>query len=110
MTKAVKIEYTLTAKSTLSDIVFHLKTNNIAPMPIVETILDEFESKVSAFPTGSQISPQLLKIGCDSYRECNTKGGYRILYSTDGSVVTVHVILSQKQDIQQALFKRLIEI
>ncbi|ECC8734980.1 plasmid stabilization protein, partial [Salmonella bongori] len=41
--------------------------------------------------------------------ECNTAGGYRVLYSVDGSTVTAHAILSHRQDIKQLLFKRLIQ-
>lgn len=48
------------------------------------------------------------KIGCAKYREFNHAGGYRVLYSVDGGLVTAHAILSHRQDIQQLLFKRLI--
>lgn len=110
MTKMVNIEYTQTAKITLNDIIFHLKANSIEPLPIIEAILNEFEDRVKAFPTSCQISPELLKIGCSAYRECNTHSNYRVIYSFDNSLITVHVILAQKQDIQQALFKRLISV
>jgi len=108
MTNVVKIEYTQTAKITLNDIIFHLKTNSIDPLPVINAILNEFEDRVKTFPSSCQISPELLKIGCSAYRECNTHGNYRVIYSFNNSIITVHVILAQKQDIQQALFKCLI--
>ncbi|MCE9872706.1 type II toxin-antitoxin system RelE/ParE family toxin [Hafnia alvei] len=105
----LSIEYTETAKSTLNDIVYYLQYNQIDPRPIVGEMLDDFENKVGIFPQGCPIAPELVKIGCDKYRECNTANGYRILYSATEERITVHVILSQRQDIQQLLFKRLIE-
>ncbi|PWC18313.1 plasmid stabilization protein [Brenneria roseae subsp. roseae] len=110
MARDVNIEYTETAKSTLSDIAYYLQKVDVKPLPVIEKIINEFEAKVSTFPNGCQIVPELLKIGCDKYRECNTSNGYRVIYSTEQSLITTHVILSQKQDIQQTLFKRLIEI
>lgn len=108
MRERMDIEYTATAKSTLLEIVHHLKTNNVLPVPVVESIISGFEARVSLFPTGCQICPELLKIGCDKYRECNTLNGYRVIYSLEDSLITVHAFLAQKQDIQQTLFNRLI--
>lgn len=111
MSKApLRIEYTQTAVSNLNDIVYYLQRNQIDPRPIVGEMLDDFENKVGMFPKGCPISPELVKIGCDKYRECNTGNGYRVLYSVSEEVITVHVILSQRQDVQQLLFKRLIEV
>ncbi|AGP44426.1 type II toxin-antitoxin system RelE/ParE family toxin [Serratia plymuthica] len=108
MRERIDIEYTATAKSTLLEIVHHLKANNVLPLPVVESIITGFETRVNLFPTGCQICPELLKIGCDKYRECNTVNGYRVIYSLEDSLITVHAFLAQKQDIQQTLFNRLI--
>lgn len=105
----ISIEYTQTAKSTLNDVVYHLQRNQIDPRPIVDEMLSDFENKVLVFPKGCPISPELIKLGCDKYRECNTTNGYRVLYSVSEKMITAHVILSQRQDVQQLLFKRLIE-
>ncbi|CAI1597816.1 Plasmid stabilisation system protein [Serratia quinivorans] len=102
------IEYTATAKGTLVEIIRHLKANNVPPMPVVDDIINAFEARVSQFSVGCQICPELLKIGCDKYRECNTPNGYRVIYSLEDSLITVHTFLTQKQDIQQLLFNRLI--
>ncbi|RIF76462.1 type II toxin-antitoxin system RelE/ParE family toxin, partial [Shigella boydii] len=36
--------------------------------------------------------------------------GYRVLYSVEEDIITAHVILSQRQDIKQLLFRRLIRV
>lgn len=108
MKEQLDIEYTATAKSTLVEIIRHLKANNVPPMPVVGEIINAFEARVSQFSTGCQICPELLKIGCDKYRECNTVNGYRVIYSLEDPLITVHAFLAQRQDIQQILFNRLI--
>ena len=108
MTK-VKVEYTQTARVSVQDIVNNLKRNRQDPAPVLTALLNEFEGKVTMFPLGCPVSPELVKTGVDRYRECNTANGYRVFYSVSADTVTVHVILSQRQDIQQLLFKRLIE-
>lgn len=105
----VKIEYTLTVKTCIDDIASHLHRIEVEAKPVIVGILEQFESQVSQFPLGCQICPELVKLGVAKYRECNTAGGYRVLYSVDGSTVTAHAILSHRQDIKQLLFKRLIQ-
>ncbi|WP_431222735.1 type II toxin-antitoxin system RelE/ParE family toxin [Serratia sp. L9] len=108
MTK-IKVEYTETAKFSLQEIVNNLKWRQQEPTPVINELLNEFEGKVTVFPLGCPVSPELVKIGVNRYRECNTSNGYRVIYSVSIDTVTAHVILSQRQDIQQLLFKRLIE-
>ncbi|KGD72488.1 plasmid stabilization protein [Tatumella morbirosei] len=108
MEQQVTFEYTLTAKYCIETIVAFLRQANVAPRPVITDILTRFESAVGQFPAGSQICPELLKIGCAKYREFNHPEGYRVLYSVEGNVVTAHAVLSQRQDIRQLLFKRLI--
>ena len=103
------IRYTETARSTLLQLKNHLINCDVEPMPVIENVIAEFEDKVRSFPLGCQLCPELLKIGSDRYRECNTHKGYRVLYSVDNKQITAHAILSQKQDILQLLYKRLIE-
>jgi len=104
----VSIQYTFTVKICIDDISSHLRRVEVEPKEVILGILDYFESKVNEFPLGCQIFPELLKIGCAKYRECNTPDGYRVLYSVKGSLITAHAVLSQRQNIQQLLFKRLI--
>ncbi|BCQ47698.1 hypothetical protein ERHA55_52250 (plasmid) [Erwinia rhapontici] len=80
----VTIEYTGTARSTLLQLRNHLIACGVAPLPVIECIIDEFESKVSAFPVGCQLCPELLKIGSDRYRECNTQKDYRYFTPSTG--------------------------
>lgn len=103
--------YTETAKSCVDKIAVFLRSKNLEPLPILTATTQEFEDKVKVFPTGCPISSQLSKIGCTKYRECNTGNGYRILYSLNDeqTEVTVHIIQSQREDIQQLLFDRMIE-
>lgn len=93
----------------INDIANHLIRAGIAPQPVLSQLLTCFEENVSAFPKGCQVCPELLKLGCVRYREFNSDGGYRVLYSVDEEEVTVHAILTQRQDIKQLLFKRLIQ-
>ncbi|EIC82182.1 type II toxin-antitoxin system RelE/ParE family toxin [Serratia sp. M24T3] len=104
----IVIEYTHTVKICIEDIAHYLRRIEVEPKPVISGILEYFETRVTHFPLGCQICPELLKIGCAKYRECNTNEGYRILYSVEGYTITAHAILSHKQDIQQLLFKRLI--
>ena len=105
----VVFEYTLTAKQCIEHIVNFLRRAEVEPRPVIAEILELFESTVGQFPLGSQICPELVKIGCAKYQEFNTASGYRVLYSVDDSTITAHAVLSQRQDIQQLLFKRLIQ-
>lgn len=105
----VRIEYTQSVKTCLEDITFHLSKMDIDSKTIIANTLEQFEGKVSQFPYGCPVCPELVKLGVAKYRECNTAGGYRVLYSVDGSTVTAHAILSHRQDIKLLLFKRLIQ-
>ncbi|ELD9771060.1 type II toxin-antitoxin system RelE/ParE family toxin [Salmonella enterica] len=107
---AVVILYTKTVKVCIEDITSHLRRIEVEPKDVITAIIEHFEKRVSDFPLGCQICPELLKIGCAKYRECNTPDGYRVLYSVDGKEITTHAILSYKQDIKQLLFKRLISV
>ncbi|MDU4841199.1 MAG: type II toxin-antitoxin system RelE/ParE family toxin [Leclercia adecarboxylata] len=104
----IVFEHTLTTKYCIDDIVRFLRRAEVEPRPVIAGILEQFENTVREFPLGCQICPELLKIGCAKYREFNSRDGYRVLYSVEGRTVTSHAILSQRQDIQQLLFKRLI--
>ncbi|MND86283.1 hypothetical protein D3C80_782440 [compost metagenome] len=102
-------EYTLTAKYCIEDIIVFLRRIDVEPRPAIADILEQFEKTVRQFPQGSQLCPELLKIGCTKYREFNSRSGYRVLYSVEGMTITAHAILSQRQDIQQLLFRRLVQ-
>lgn len=104
------IQYTRTVKVCIEDIANHLHRIEAEPKEVISGIIEHFENRVSDFPLGCQVCPELLKIGCAKYRECNTPDGYRVLYSVENDVITAHAILSHKQDIQNLLFKRLISI
>jgi len=110
MEHQVTIEYTLTVRLCVDTIVSYLRRVDVEPRPVIADILAQFESTVGQFPLGSQICPELLKIGCAKYREFNHAEGYRVLYSVDGTLVTAHAILAHRQDIQQLLFNRLIMV
>ena len=108
--KAVSIIYTETFKHSATDVRDYLAHYHEDPKEIIDKQLDEFENKVRIFPEGCQISRDLSALGCYRYRECITKDGYRILYSFDPNAndLTTHVILGQKQSVQQLLFDRII--
>ncbi|HEY2452407.1 MAG TPA: type II toxin-antitoxin system RelE/ParE family toxin [Scandinavium sp.] len=107
---AVMIQYTKTVKFCIDDIASYLRRIDANPKDVISSIIEHFEKRVNDFPLGCQICPELLKIGCAKYRECNTPDGYRILYSVDEGIITAHAILSHRQDIQNLLFKRLISV
>lgn len=107
---AVVIQYTHTVKVCIEDIASHLRRIEIEPKEVISGIIEHFENRCRDFPLGCQICPELLKIGCAKYRECNTPDGYRVMYSVDDNVITAHAILAHRQDIQNFLFKRLISV
>lgn len=107
---AVMIQYTKTVKTCIDDIASQLRRIDTEPKDVISSIIEHFEKRVSDFPLGCQICPELLKIGCAKYRECNTPDGYRVLYLVEDDVITAHAILSHRQDIQSLLFKRLISV
>lgn len=107
---AIVIQYTRTVKTCIDDIASHLRHIESEPKEVISGIIEHFEKRVSDFPLGCQVCPELLKIGCAKYRECNTPDGYRVLYSVEDNVITAHAILSHRQDIQNLLFKHLIRI
>lgn len=104
--------YTETFKMTARNILDFLSPTMENPKDILFEQMHAFEKKVDVFPEGCQISPDLLQLGCDRYRECITKDGYRVLYSYDvaSEELTAHAIFGQRQSVQQALFERLISI
>lgn len=111
MTRAnVTFEYTLTVKTCIEDIAFHLGQRGIDPLPVIRRVIDQFEARVASFPLSVQVCPELLQLGCARYREYNLEEGYRVLYSVDNACITVHAILAQRQDIKQLLFNRLIHL
>lgn len=104
----VVIQYTRTVKICIDNIASYLRRIEVEPKEASVAIIEHFENRVNDFPLGCQVCPELLKIGCAKYRECNTPGGYSVLYSVDGNEITAHAIISQRQDIQNLLFERLI--
>lgn len=106
---ALRIIYTETARTAVNDIAHFYKNKQVDAKELIKDAIEEFEKKVGTFPLGCPVSPQLLSIGCDKYRECNTAGGFRILYAITDTVVVVHIIVHQRQDLQQLLFKRIIQ-
>lgn len=111
-TKQISVVYTETFRLTARNILDYLSSSVDDPKPIISRQLDEFEEKVSVFPEGCQIAPDLLQLGCDRYRECITRDGYRILYSYDAqkAELTAHTILGRRQSVLQSLFDRLITV
>lgn len=104
--------YTETFKLTARNLLSFLSTSVEEPKEVLNKQLDEFEKKVDVFPESCQFSPDLLELGCDRYRECITRDGYRILYSydTEQEELTAHVILGKRQSVLQCLFERLIAL
>ncbi|MBG6243843.1 plasmid stabilization protein [Candidatus Symbiopectobacterium sp. 'North America'] len=106
----VDVTYTETAKFCVNKIAFFLRSNNTDHRSVLQLAIQEFENIVTAFPASCPISPQLFKLGCMKYRECNTESGYRFFYSINSvqNRIVVHVIQAQREDIQQLLFDRII--
>ncbi|WP_244370446.1 type II toxin-antitoxin system RelE/ParE family toxin [Rahnella sp. ChDrAdgB13] len=76
----------------------------------INAVLDEFEAKVKIFPLSCPVAPDLAALGIIKYREGNTLNAYRIIYTYDepANVISVYVLLSQRQNVQELLFKKLI--
>lgn len=111
--KGVTFIYSETARMTMQTIAYFLRSHRIEPKPVITRALVEFEEKTGVFPEGSPICDELLALGCAKYRECNTTDGYRVLYSiTVGEAevrIDVHAVLSQRQNIANLLFNRILE-
>lgn len=58
-------------------------------------------------PVRGHIPPELYDIGVVEFRELQFKP-YRIFYSIDGAVVSIHCVLDGRRDIQTILQERLL--
>jgi mRNA-degrading endonuclease RelE of RelBE toxin-antitoxin system len=76
----------------------------------INAVLDELEAKVKVFPLSCPVAPDLAALGIIKYREGNTFNAYRIIYTYDepANLISVYVLLSQRQNVQELLFKKLI--
>jgi hypothetical protein len=102
------ITYLPTVRLSLQEIVaFHRRLGNDY-RTIIARVIDEFESRVSHFPLSCAVCSELADLGITRYREFNSSENYRILFSIEQQTVFAHVLLSQRQSIQQLLFKRLL--
>lgn len=75
-----------------------------------DALLDRLERAVASLekmPERGHFPPELERIGIREYREIHFKP-YRILYTIDGDVVTVHCILDGRRDMQSLLEHRLL--
>jgi len=106
----IAIEYLQTVKLSIDEIASYQTSQGNDPLKIINTVLDEFEAKVKVFPLSCPISPDLAAFGIIKYRECNTLNGYRIIYTYNepANMISVYVLLSQRQNVQELLFKKLI--
>lgn len=106
----ITIEYLQTVKLSIDEIASFQTSQGNAPLKIINAVLDEFETKVKVFPLSCPVSPDLAALGIIKYRECSTLSGYRIIYTYDepANLISVYVLLSQRQNVQALLFKKLI--
>lgn len=106
--KKVKIEYTETFSNITDNLISYLApySSEEAVIEKVEGFINSFESKVFTSPYSCRISPTLQTLGITYFRE-HCSDGLRLIYRTIESeteiVIQGDVLLSQKQDIQQAL-------
>lgn len=110
-TPVVSFDYLETFKICLDDAASFLRLAGTEPKPVLSAVLEKFEEKVGSFPLSCPISSQLLELGVSKYRECLV-GNYRIFfsYSEKSYCVTVYALVSQRQDIQKILYRRLVLI
>lgn len=106
----VVIEYLQTVKLSIDEIASYQTSQGNDPLKIINAVLNEFEAKVKVFPLSCPVSPDLAALGVIKYRECNTLNGYRIIYTYNetSNLISVYVLLSQRQNVQELLFKKLI--
>ncbi|MQB54824.1 type II toxin-antitoxin system RelE/ParE family toxin [Rahnella sp. RcJ3] len=106
----ITIEYLQTVKLSIDEIASFQTSQGNDPLKIINAVLDEFETKVKVFPLSCPVSPDLAALGIIKYRECSTLSGYRIIYTYDepANLISVYVLLSQRQNVQALLFKKLI--
>ncbi|MRS20959.1 type II toxin-antitoxin system RelE/ParE family toxin [Enterobacteriaceae bacterium RIT692] len=102
------IIYLPTVRLSLQEIVtFHRRLGNDY-QTIIARVIDEFETRVNQFPLSCAVCSELVALGVTRYREFNSSENYRILFSVEHQTVFAHVLLSQRQSIQQLLFKRIL--
>jgi hypothetical protein len=106
----ITIEYLQTVKLSIDEIASFQNSQGNDALKIINEVLDEFEAKVKVFPLSCPVAPDLAALGIIKFRECNTLNGYRIIYTYDESanLIYVYVLLSQRQNVQELLFKKLI--
>ncbi|MGV0087217.1 type II toxin-antitoxin system RelE/ParE family toxin (plasmid) [Rahnella aceris] len=106
----ITIEYLQTVKLSIDEIASFQTLQGNDPLKIINAVLDEFETKVKVFPLSCPVSPDLAALGIIKYRECSTLSGYCIIYTYDepANLISVYVLLSQRQNVQALLFKKLI--
>lgn len=108
----VNVTYTETAIFGAQKIAKFLRSQGVQdPRSVIDAATENFEKVVTAFPKGCGVSIELSKIGCMKYLEYNSSNGYRILYTVNQAEteVDVHMIISQRANVQQLLFERIIE-
>lgn len=108
MQKKVRIEYTETFFSVTDNLINYLAphSSEAAVIGKIEDFIEFFESKVSESPYSCQISPTLQTLGITYFREFYGDGLrliYRTLETETEVIIQGDLLLSQKQDIQQAL-------
>lgn len=102
----IEIRYTRTFSNTLDALIDHLSchSSELQALHKVENFIENFENRVFVAPLSCQISPQLIEVGVNSFREYNFDG-LRIIYRATNSLIIGDLILSQKQNIQRSLIE-----
>lgn len=107
---AYSLLYLPTVRFSLEEIAAFQRRLGNDPLPLIKRALDEFESRVHVHPLSCPVCIELAELGITRYRECNTHDGYRVIYSVEGERIFVHVLLSQRQNIQNLLLRRLLSV
>jgi Plasmid stabilisation system protein. len=108
MPTTIDIRYTATFSNITDDLINYLSayTSELGAIDRVTQLIEKFEHRVSANPYSCQISQPLFDQGVSMFREYNHDSFrllYRVMESDQRLVIQADALLSQKQDIQQAL-------
>jgi toxin ParE1/3/4 len=96
------------AENDIFDIYTYIATNDsVEKADRIYAALRKTCNKLKTFPFRGHIPTELFDIGVIEFRELHYKP-YRIFYSIESSIVSIHCVIDGRRDIQTILQERLL--
>lgn len=107
--KIYAIRYTAAAQQSIEDQVDYLCqiSDTVTAMTWWRTSRDAFKRKLTQYPKIYRRSELAAELGVMHYQELDTEDGYRIFFEILESkkIVVVHLVLRQRQSVENALIR-----